>query len=82
MEGTGKNELDYRKMESCGVHAARDSLRHFWMDTCYINKPKHTELSEAITSIFRWRRYAQHCYVYLSDVSVGNDSNVAATCDN
>ena len=42
---------------------------------CCIDKANHTELSEAITSMFRWYREAAKCYAYLSDVLVGHDSN-------
>lgn len=39
------------------------------MDTCCINKNDPLELSEAITSMYRWYHRAQKCYVFLSDVS-------------
>ena len=68
-ESTGRNKSGYRKIRFCGKQAAVDGLQHFWVDTCCINKPNHTELSEAINSMFRWYQNATKCYVYLSDVS-------------
>src|SRR5204863_8757376 len=38
--------------------------------TCCLNKANYTELSESITSMFRWYRDAVKCYVYLSDISI------------
>jgi hypothetical protein len=40
------------------------------VNTCCTDKANHTELSEAIASMFRWYRDAAKCYVYLSDVTV------------
>jgi len=70
MDGTGKSKAGYNKIRFCGEQAKRDGLQYSWVDTCCINKPNHTELSEAITSMFRWYRDAAKCYVYLSDVSI------------
>lgn len=68
----GKNKAGYAKLRFCGEQARKDNLQHFWIDTCCINKANHTELSEAITSMFRWYRDAVKCYVYLSDVTVSS----------
>lgn len=65
----GKSKLGYRKLQFCAIQAARDGLKHFWIDTCCIDKSSSSELSEAINSMFRWYRVAEKCYVYLSDVS-------------
>jgi ankyrin repeat protein len=46
------------------------------VDTCCIDKKNLVELSKAITSMFRWYRDAVKCYVYLSDVIVGNGKHV------
>ena len=75
VEGTGKNKAGYGKIQFCGKQADNDGLKYFWVDTCCINKPNHTELSEAITSMFRWYRDAAKCYVYLSDVSIGDHNH-------
>lgn len=61
----------YRKIRFCARQAAADGLKHFWIDTCCIDKSNSTELSEALNSMFRWYRGAQRCYVYMADVCVG-----------
>ena len=73
--GRGMNKTGYRKIRFCEMQAAKDGLQHFWVDTCCINKANHSELSEAITSMFRWYQGAAKCYVYLSDVSSDWDDN-------
>ncbi|KAI9859115.1 MAG: hypothetical protein M1813_007071 [Trichoglossum hirsutum] len=70
MNGVGKSQAGYHKICFCGKQAANDGLRHFWVDTCCIDKSSSAELSEAINSMFCWYRDAAKCYVYLSDVSV------------
>jgi Heterokaryon incompatibility protein (HET) len=75
--GTGESKAGYKKIQFCGEQAARDGLKHFWVDTCCINKLSSAELSEAINSMFQWYRDAAKCYVYLLDVSTGdyNENN-------
>ncbi|KAI9784183.1 MAG: hypothetical protein M1839_002689 [Geoglossum umbratile] len=70
VNGAGKSKAGYRKIRFCGMQAANDHLRFFWVDTCCIDKSSSAELSEAINSMFRWYQDAARCYVYLSDVSV------------
>jgi hypothetical protein len=70
MEDTGRNKPGFQKLTFCGNQAKADGLEHFWVDTCCIDKPNYTELSEAINSMFRWYQGATRCYVYLSDVSM------------
>ncbi|KAF2630201.1 beta transducin-like protein HET-E4s [Macroventuria anomochaeta] len=65
----GKDKSGYKKIQLCGEQAKRDSLQHFWIDTCCINKANKAEHSLAIQSMFRWYRNAARCYVYLPDVS-------------
>ena len=67
--GHGKDKAGYAKVLFCGQQARKDDLKHFWIDSCCINKPNYTELSEAINSMFRWYQRAMKCYVYLQDVS-------------
>jgi hypothetical protein len=69
INGTGKNKLGYEKIRFCGAQAAQDGLEWFWIDTCCINKTNKAELSQAISSMFRWYCNATRCYVYLSDMS-------------
>lgn len=66
---TGKAKPGYKKVRFCGEQAQHDGLRHFWVDTCCIDKTDKAELSRAIQSMFRWYRNAARCYVYLPDVS-------------
>jgi Heterokaryon incompatibility protein (HET) len=66
---SGTNKAGYAKIQFCSEQATKDGLEYFWVDTCCIDKANHAELSEAITSMFRWYRDAVKCYVYLSDVS-------------
>ncbi|KIW93085.1 uncharacterized protein Z519_05690 [Cladophialophora bantiana CBS 173.52] len=68
-EGFGPEKAGYAKIRFCGEQARKDGLQHFWVDTCCIDKANHTELSEAITSMFRWYHDSAKCYVYLSDVT-------------
>jgi hypothetical protein len=73
--GSGKTKAGYRKLRFCAEQAARDGLQYFWVDTCCINKDSSAELSEAIVSMFRWYQSATRCYVYLSDISVADNSD-------
>ena len=59
----------YRKLELVCKQAARDGLKHAWVDTCCINKDSSAELTEAINSMFLWYRRSTVCYAYLIDVS-------------
>ncbi|KAH8816669.1 hypothetical protein F5884DRAFT_229854 [Xylogone sp. PMI_703] len=72
MEGTGKSKAGYKKIQFCGEQAAKDELQYFWVDTCCIDKSSSAELQEAIISMFRWYHGAAKCYVYLSDVAIGD----------
>ena len=70
---TGMNKTGYAKLWFCVNQARVDGLERCWVDTCCINKANLSELSKAITSMFRWYQEATKCYVYLPDVSVGDD---------
>ena len=74
-----KSKHGYTKIQFCGEQARKDCLQYFWVDTCCIDKTNHVELSEAITSMFRWYRDAKKCYVYLSDVSARKRDNNGQT---
>jgi hypothetical protein len=67
--GDGRTKPGYGKILFCGKQARHDSLQHFWIDTCCIDKNNKAELAFAIRLMFRWYRNAAKCYVYLSDVS-------------
>jgi len=68
LQGTGKDKKGYEKIQLCGEQAARDGLRHFWVDTCCIDKTSSAELAEAINSMYRWYQRSTVCYVFLSDL--------------
>jgi hypothetical protein len=74
VDGTGKTKNGYRKLYFCAKQAVKDTLQHFWVDTCCIDKSSSAELSEAINSMYRWYHHASRCYVYLSDVSIGGST--------
>lgn len=67
---TGASKVGYAKLLFCANQALKDGLEYCWVDTCCINKASHSELSEAIMSMFRWYQQASKCYVYLVDVSL------------
>ncbi|GAP93142.1 putative TPR-like protein [Rosellinia necatrix] len=67
--GTGPRKLGYHKIRFCAEQAGRDGLRHFWLDTCCIDKSSSAELTESINSMFHWYGNATRCYAYLEDVS-------------
>ena len=81
-DGTSKFKTGYDKIHFCGEQARRNGLEYFWVDTCCIDKSSSAELSEAINSMFRWYQKAARCYVYLSDVSTGDQkaSDASAEC--
>jgi hypothetical protein len=75
-EATGKHKDGYRKLEFCAEQTRQDGQSHFWVDTCCIDKSNNVELNTAITSMFRWYKKAERCYVYLSDVGrIRNDTD-------
>ena len=65
----------FAKILFCSDQAAQHGYEYFWIDTCCIDKTNYVELTEAINSMFRWYRGAARCYVYLSDVKVGESQN-------
>ncbi|KAF7513388.1 hypothetical protein GJ744_009809 [Endocarpon pusillum] len=74
----GQNKAGYAKIRFCEERARKDGIKHFWVDTCCINKDNQNELSKAIMMMFRWYANSKKCYVYLSDVQVeGNLSPIS-----
>ncbi|KAH8203664.1 hypothetical protein TruAng_002194 [Truncatella angustata] len=67
--GDWQHKSGFDKIKFCGDQARKHGLRHFWVDTCCIDKSDSVELQTAINSMFRWYRDAKGCYVYLTDVS-------------
>lgn len=74
LAGVGKDKTGYDKIRFCGDRAAADGLDYFWVDTCCIDKSSSNELSTAINSMYRWYQRASRCYVYLSDVSIPDET--------
>ena len=73
--GNGKGKAGYAKIQFCEKQARDDGIEHFWIDTCCIDKANHSEVSEAIVSMFKWYHMATKCYVYLIDVSTDKNNN-------
>jgi hypothetical protein len=78
MNSTGRDKPGYAKIEFCGNQAARDGLQYFWVDCFCIDRSNHTELSEAINSMFHWYHNSAKCYVYLSDVPTYDDYQISS----
>jgi hypothetical protein len=74
IEGSNKGKAGYDKLRFCAQQARRDGLDYFWVDTCCINKADQVELRDALSSMFRWYQNAVKCYVFLSDVSIGEQN--------
>lgn len=72
----GHDKAGYQKLVFCSKQAIKDGLGFFWVDTCCIDKSSSAELSEAINSMYQWYHKAARCYVYLSDVSTADPSQV------
>ncbi|KAM0810736.1 putative Kinesin light chain [Seiridium cardinale] len=73
--GDWQRKPGFDKIKFCTNQARRHGLRHFWVDTCCIDKSNSIELQTAINSMFRWYRDASQCYVYLPDVSCSRASS-------
>ena len=69
IDGAGKDKAGYKKLEFCAEQARHHKLKHFWVDTCCVDKSDSIEVQRSINSLFRWYRDATRCYVYLRDVN-------------
>ncbi|KIW36636.1 uncharacterized protein PV06_11148 [Exophiala oligosperma] len=67
-----KSKAGHVKIRFCAQQAQKNGLKHFWIDTCCINKQSSAELSEAINSMYNWYQGARLCCVYLNDVEKTN----------
>ncbi len=63
-----RQKQGFDKIRFACEQSIMDGLKWTWVDTCCIDKTNHTELTEAINSMFSWYRGAARCYAYLSDV--------------
>ncbi|KAF3047357.1 hypothetical protein E8E11_007658 [Didymella keratinophila] len=66
-------ELGYAKIYNACKRALDAGIDYCWVDTCCIDKKDHSELSEAINSMYNWYKESKVCYAYLSDVISGED---------
>ncbi|KAM7198335.1 Heterokaryon incompatibility protein (HET) domain containing protein [Rhypophila sp. PSN 637] len=76
VKGKAAEKRGYDKIVVCRKRAALDDLKHFWVDSCCIDKSSSSELSHAINSMFRWYQNSAKCYVYLTDVTIGSCQEV------
>jgi hypothetical protein len=67
IEGNGANKAGFSKNQFCGEQTKLDGWQYFWVDTCCIDKSSSAELTEAISSMYRWYQQAQCCYAYIDD---------------
>lgn len=81
INNTGKQKSGFQKIRFCAEQASKDGLQYFWVDSCCIDKTNHTELHEAINSMFQWYQRAHRCYVYLTDVSANEDKQIHQQTD-
>lgn len=72
LDGSGTEKIGYAKIRFCAERAALYGPRFFWTDTCCIDKSNTRELEDSINSMFQWYKNAATCYVYLTDVSMGD----------
>lgn len=56
------------KLQGYRSLAQKSGIEYIWIDTCCINKPDHSELTEAINSMYNWYKVSEVCYAYLEDV--------------
>ncbi|KAJ1323666.1 HET domain-containing protein [Microdochium nivale] len=76
LAGTGHSKRGWRKIRFCERQAPQDSLSHFWVDSCCIDKANHGEMHGALGAMFAWYRDAHVCYVYLTDVKTTAESDL------
>ncbi len=67
-DGTNPRDLVCDKIREFCVLAERGGHEWGWADMCCIDKTSSTDLSEAITSMYRYYSLADVCYAYMRDV--------------
>nr|VWO94560.1 Reducing polyketide synthase BOA6 (EC (Botcinic acid biosynthesis cluster A protein 6) (Polyketide synthase 6) (PKS6) [Ganoderma boninense] len=72
-DGTNPRDLASDKIRNFCILAERDGCQWGWDDTCCIDKTSSTDLSEAITAMYRYYSLADVCYAYLRDVPTDCD---------
>ena len=76
---TNPRDLVSVKIRNFLIHAEKHGFEWAWADTCCIDKTSSAELTEAINSMFRYYALSTICYVYLGDVSNGDDVSAKAS---
>ena len=72
-DGTNPRDRASEKIRNFCVLAQRDGYKWGWDDTCCIDKTSSSDLSEAITAMYRYYSLADVCYAYLRDVPTDCD---------
>ncbi|KAM5544048.1 hypothetical protein V8D89_002234 [Ganoderma adspersum] len=72
-DGTNPRDLASEKVRNFCILAERDGYKWGWDDTCCVDKTSSSDLSEAITAMYRYYSLADVCYAYLSDVPTNCD---------
>ncbi|KAK7422634.1 hypothetical protein QQZ08_009440 [Neonectria magnoliae] len=65
----------YSKLRGSYEIATSFGLNYIWIDTCCIDKSSSAELSEAISSMFRWYAASVVCIAFLEDVASTSGSD-------
>jgi hypothetical protein len=63
----------WAKIEGTCRVAYEQGYNYVWIDSCCIDRSSSAELQESINSMFQWYEEAKTCFVYLQDVSGGED---------
>lgn len=66
-----RQKSGYKKIVKACQIAQEYSLGYLWVDTVCIDKTSSQELTEAITSMFKWYKESKICFAYLVDVQAG-----------
>ena len=77
-DGTNPRDLVCDKIREFCILAERGGHGWGWADMRCIDKTSSTELSEAITSMYRYYSLADVCYAYLRDVPTASPGNLRA----
>jgi ankyrin repeat protein len=73
----------YRKVEHFAQYV-RENIQHvklLWIDTCCVNQDSSQEVTEAVTSMFRWYANAEVCLAYLADVQNAGEDGALGRSD-
>ena len=74
-KGQAFDGSDLSKIKEFCDKAAEHGFEWAWVDTCCIDKRSSAELTEAVSSMYKWYKHASVCYVHLKDLK--NESDVS-----